>query len=268
MMMNLYRRNIRAAREPRRGTRALLAITITFCAIAVMDLVLGGMFRNTARSMLAPVLSSSHAASAAVFQGDFWRSRSALLREVTSLKMDIQKLRGETAGYDALRQENESLREMAKLAEENEGLTAPVISSFRSSPYGTFLIGAGREDGVVQNGLVLTDGGFVLGVVSEAAQRSATVQAVFSPTASLEVVVGTVAFTLDGKGGGNARAEVPRESELREGDAVLAPLYANRPVGVIGRIESASSSAYSSIYVVFPMNLNSIRYVYVIPPLE
>src|SRR5262249_54083449 len=154
-------------------------------------------------------------------------------------------------------------RTMAHLAGDMPGVTARVLSSYRTTPYGTFLIDAGENDGVHMGAIVLTPGGYVLGKVSNVSRSDATVEAFFAPGSKMNLVDGNVAFAAEGQGGGNASAEVPREAKVAVGDAVIAPEYGGRTAGTIMHIESASSSATAILSIRIPVNLDSLRFVYV-----
>ena len=80
----------------------------------------------------------------------------------------------------------------------------------------------------------------------------------------VEVTVAGSATLLEGRGGGNARALLPRGVEVKENDPVFAPSLGSRPVGVVGSIESDPSLAEQTIHVSLPVNLDSLRYVYVL----
>ncbi|TSC85685.1 MAG: hypothetical protein G01um10148_1071 [Parcubacteria group bacterium Gr01-1014_8] len=267
-MMNLYQRNkfkIRATTSnPRQG---LLVATFLILVVIGADVFMDGAIRSRIRPMLVPVASFGRSAVAAVAGQDFWSSRQALLNENESLRERIEKMEAQNAGFEALRDDYEALQKMMAVTDEEgeKGLIAPIASSFRASPYGTFIIGAGFTKGVREGDIVLSEGGFVLGAVSEVNAKSSLVRMVFAPGQKTEVVSGSTGFTISGRGGGNASAEVPREAALAEGAPVRASIYEGRPIGIIGNIESASSSAYAEIHVVFPINLNTVRYVYIVP---
>jgi cell shape-determining protein MreC len=171
----------------------------------------------------------------------------------------------EAARFKSLQEENDALREMAALAATEPGVTAPVLSSFDSSPYGTFTIGAGASSGITEGSIVLTQGGFVLGSVTDVAARTATVEAFFAPGKKIDMNVGGVAFVADGRGGGNARGEIARDALVKTGDTVLIPAFAHRPAGIVGELQAASSSAFTTLYIRLPFNLDTLRYVYVLP---
>lgn len=262
--MNLYRQS--NGFRTHGGRRTFLAFTVLIIVIAFLDLFLGGRVRSALREFLSPIARSGEYVSSAVLRSDYWSSRKALMRENQSLREELNRVRERSALFDVIEEDNASLRSLARLAEKEGGVTAEVISSFRASPYGTFLIGAGKTSGVDVGSIVMSGEGFVLGTVMEAASDTALVKFAFAPENTLDVSVGNISFSLTGRGLGNARAQVSREVKLEERTLVRAPIFAQRPVGIIGKIESASSSAYSDIFVYLPTNLNTIRFVHVLPP--
>ena len=88
------------------------------------------------------------------------------MEENAALREQISRLEERSAAYQVLVEENKSLREMTRAASLGVGVTAPVISSFRASPYGTFLIGAGSADGISPGDIVLSSENFVIGRAS------------------------------------------------------------------------------------------------------
>jgi cell shape-determining protein MreC len=263
-MMNSFQRNIKFAKNPAQS-RVLVFVTVVVVCAAVVDVVSGGTLRNIARASIAPVSRAMHAASATLMGDDFWSSRAALISEIEALESQVSVLAARGASFDAVVEENKSLRDMALLAAVEGGVTAPVISSFYASPYGTFHIGAGSDAGVAAGDLALAEGGYVLGEITDVARKTSTARTVFAPGMSVDVVIGSVGFRVEGRGGGNGRAEVPREALLVGGEVVVAPSFGGRPIAIIGKVASTSASALSDVYVVFPVNLSSIRFVHIVP---
>lgn len=259
-MTNLYRRNDRGS---------FLKIAAAFAVLAglvfVFDYATDGLARTAVRAVGAGVGVAYDSVRGSVFESDLLASRVALQDENRALRADLQLQAEKVALYEFLKDENEQLRGMARLAEAEDGVTVPIASSFDSSPYGTFLIGSGESGGVREGAMVLTPGGFVLGSVASADRYSAVVESFFAPGREVPVRARDETFSAHGRGSGNARASVPRETRLSVGDVVVAPEFGSRPVGVIGRIESATSSATATLYIRVPVNVDALSYVYVVP---
>lgn len=257
--MNLYRRN---EKTPLAG---IFAVTFTLAVLLfAVDFTTGGGVREQVRAVGGAGLSVAASAASAVENSGFFTTRRSLEMENESLRRELSLAAELLASAPRLESENESLRAIARLAGSAPGQTARVISSFRTTPYGTFMIDLGRDDGIGEGFLVLTEGGYVLGEVTDVLAREATVRTVFAPGVAVDLVTGNTAFSAEGRGGGNARAEIPREAVVAVGDSVRAPLFANRAAGVIGSIEGASSSATQTLHIRVPANLDSMQFVYVI----
>lgn len=260
--MNTYYR-IRHTRRP--GRRTLLAVTAAVVVLFALDLLSGGVIRGQIRTIAATIFRGADVVAAPAVEGVF-TTRGSLVSQNAALRSRVAALEDLVASREVLRAENEELRQLTRLAERStKGIAARIISSVSASPYGTFLINAGREEGVVQGSLVQTAGGFVIGRVADVAANSSLVSAIFAPSASIEAVVAGAQTTLVGEGGGNAQAQVPRTLNVRAGDIAYAPSLAGRPVGMVGRVASSSASAAQSLYLRIPTNLSAVRIVYVTP---
>jgi len=245
---------------------AFLIVILLSVVLFGFDTLTSGLVRSYARTLGSLGWGALASATTAVNANGLLTTRSALARENIELQERVALYEEEIARYRAIQIQNDSLREMARLVEtEGSAVTARVLSSFRVSPYGTFLIGAGEQDGVMSGSLVLTPGGFVLGTVSDSDTHTATVDAVFAPAHTTDVIVNEYAMAAEGRGGGNARAELPRDAVVAVGDAIIVPEFNGRIAGVIGKIESASSSATQTLFIRLPQNLDTLRFVYVIP---
>ena len=225
----------------------------------------GGALRALSRSVSARLWSASAYVRGAVSNSGFLSSRASLAAENATLRGTLAQYQEDAAGYQVLKQENDSLRSMLHLAQTERGITAPVISSVISSPYGTFLVGAGTADSVAVGSLVVTEGGFVAGTVSETSARSSLVTELFAGGSSVNVLVAGAPAEALGRGGGNARISLPRDVLVQNGDPVTAPSLGGRAVGVVGKVISDPGNALQTVYVILPVNLSALAYVYVVP---
>lgn len=247
------------------GRSQLLFATILVLLIVLADLLSGGMVRGAMRSLTARVWAVSAYMRGAILESGYFASRAALSSENAGLREDLAQYREDAAAYQVLKQENESLRAMLRLAQSQPGITAPIVSSVISSPYGTFLVGAGTADAIEKGNLVVTEGGFVVGTISEVSTHTSLVNELFAGGSSVAVLVGGTSIEAEGRGGGNARIIVPRGISIAPGDPVTSPSLGGRAVGIVGKVESDPASAVQTVYVVLPVNLGALRYIYVVP---
>lgn len=260
--MSLYLRNDR-----RRARSRLLIATIIVIALFLIDALSGGAVRAIVRTGGTLLWRGSAQIESAIFGSGFFSTRRAMQSENEALRREIAVLESEVAGHEGLLQEIAELRKLVRLAESSAGVTAPIISSTRSSPYGTFLIGAGVADGLTVGNVVLAAGenGFAVGEIADVHQKSALVREVFAPGVTLDGRLRGADLSFEGQGGGNARATAPRALAVAEGDPVTSGLYGGRLIGVVGSVSSDSASAYKSVYVRTPVSVSELQFVYVVP---
>ena len=249
-----------------RARRRLLLTTVVVLVLFAADLATGGMIRSAVHAAAASIWSATSSARSTVGDSGYFSSRRSLAEDNASLREQLAQYQERAAGFAVASEENKALRSMLKLTELEQGITAPVVSSFRASPYGTFMIGAGTAD-AAPGSLVLTEGGFVIGRVVDIDTRVALVNALFAADTETDALVAGTAVSVVGLGGGNARTSVPRGVHVALGDIVTAPSLRGRAIGIVGNVESDPTDADQTVHVRLPVNVEALRYVYVVPAL-
>jgi len=247
----------------RRQRRNLFIATALVLLILAIDFFSGGTLRALTRQGGSALWRSANGALSRAGQSGFFTSRASLARENQLLKEEIAGLQEEQAQNAALAAENDQLRAIVHLAQSAPGLTAPVTSSFKASPYGTFLIGAGSADGIAKGSIVESADGSIVGRVADVSAHQSLVVGLFAPGASVEALAGGTPVVLSGKGGGNAEGGLPRGARVAAGDPVFSPAFGQRAIGVVGKVEGGIASASTKIYVRSIVNLESLSFVYV-----
>src|SRR3990167_3977923 len=230
-MMNSYRQN----KSPHRRLFALTALVIF---LFVVDVLTSGSVRHQLRGGAVVFREWSAYIGRGISGSGFFSTRASLEAQNRSLTEELAQYEERAGAYEVVRSENEQLRAFVRLVEsmsrDAQGVTAPVVSSVRTSPYGTFLIGAGAQDGIVRGSLVLTGGGFVVGKVTDMGAHTAVVSEIFAPGSAVEAQVGGAPISAVGSGGGNARAKVPRALSFTISPPVTAPGLGQRAIGIGG----------------------------------
>ena len=242
-----------------------MRLVATSAAVAILfafDFFSGGALRAPARSLAASVSLAAGNAGVAITRRGIFATKASLARENDTLRTQLTEAHAAVSEAAALRDENAHLRALAHLAERAPGIAAPIVSVFGASAYGTFLIGAGTDQGIAAGDIVFSEDGFAIGRVSEAGAKTALVTELFVAGSSLPIVVAQSQITAEGQGGGNARARAPRGLDVKEGDIATAPSHAGAPVGIVLKIESDSASAYTTLYLRTPANLSALRFVF------
>jgi len=244
--------------------RRLFAMTLLVIVVFLIDLISGGTIRALAQNAAASIGGVSVRVFNAVKYSGIFHTRATLAAQNQALEAQIARYEAQAAAYKALQEENAQLATQAHLAQDNTGITVPVVSSLRSSPYGTFLIGAGSAEHIKQNALVLTDLGFVVGRVTDVSAHTSLVTELFASGKTVSALVAGANATLGGAGGSNARAQIPRGIAVTAGDIVTSGSVGGRPIGIVGKVESRPADAYSTVYMRLPQNIYSLRFVFVL----
>lgn len=243
--------------------RSMLVYALFVLIIFATDYFSGSIIRSYVRSGSASVQSLG-ASAYSVFDSGYFASHSSLVRENQELREELRSRIDRDALVSSLDDELALLKSALQTSENSEGRTVPVRSSLRSSPFGTFLIGAGSAEGVQIGDRVHTLQGLLLGTVVSVSNDTASVKMLFSAESEQEVVTNDIAFRAFGRGAGRARAEVNRDARISEGDVVYAPEISEAPAGVVGKVETDVSSALKVVHIHLPVELTTLRYVYVV----
>ena len=106
---------------------------------------------------------------------------------------------------------------------------------------------SGSADGIVSGSLVLTSGGFVVGIVGNWSSHHDRYRSVCAGSINRRKCK-WYSIIAHGSGGGNARIQVPRGLAVAIGDIVWRWALGQRPIGIVGSISSSSASASEELY--------------------
>lgn len=251
-------------REQTSARNRLLWVTAFVVAVYIVDLALGGMLRGYVRIAASVFWQTGTRIERGIVRSGIFASHRELAAENEALRAQVAALEGQSAAAAAALSENTFLRSFAGVAADEPGITVPVTSSFSASPYGTFFIGAGSEEGIAAGSLVLAPDGYCIGRVVEVTARSALVSQLFAPGSELETLAGDVPLTLAGEGGGNATARAPRAAGVTVGAIVIAPSLGGRAVGQVGAVSPDVTDAHLNVSVRTPANIAALSFVRVV----
>jgi len=243
--------------------RRLIMASVLVVLIFAVDIFTGGAVRNDLRFVLSPVMRVAGSIWRNVADNGYFLDRRSLEARIQQLQDQLSHMQQDEANFSVLKQQDEQLKSLVHLATDTPGITAPIVSSLHASPYGTFLVGAGKSDGIEKGDLVIAGGGFVIGRISDVGDRSALVTELFAPNTSIDAIIDNAQVVVEGRGGGNAHAKVPHGITVSVGDPVTAPSLRGKPIGIVGSAQSQVTSAYSDVYIGMPINLQSLQYVYI-----
>ncbi len=234
-------------------------------ALAAALLLAGARFfvPDATFSLLAPVFRASDSA-AAVSRGvsNAFADSAARVRQNEILANEKDALAVENA---ALQKQVDSLTSLlgASGAQKSVAILASVAAHPPENPYDTFLVAAGKQEGVMIGMEAFGPGGAPVGIVSAVSASFSSITLFSAPGVQTRGWIGdkNVPITLSGAGGGVLRAAVARDAAVAVGDPVFVPGPGMLPIGKVARVESDPSSPNITVSIVSATNLFSVSIV-------
>ena len=199
----------------------------------------------------------------------FLSSKENLLNENSLLKNQIKLKEEDYALFDLLKKENEDLKNILnrKTADQNFLLSSILVKPFLS-PYDTLIIDVGSSNAVEVGDKVIVDGNIFIGYISEVHDNTSKVVLYSSAGEKIKILIGVnnIEKEAEGLGGGNFKAEMPRESDIKEGDPITMPSISTNIFGVVEKIEFKDSDSFQNILFKNPVNIGELKWVEVLLP--
>lgn len=170
---------------------------------------------------------------------------------------------GVRVSLELVRSENQQLRELLNLPNNENRHLARVVSRPESLPYDVLQIDAGGRDGIIMNAPVYHGTGQVMGFVSYVAPYYSLVTLVTSPgQKGTAFVFGPDVYArTEGMGGGVLRVRIPQGVSVVKDDIVVLPAAVSGYYGKISHVEARPTEPQQYAYVPLDTSLQSIRYV-------
>lgn len=259
------------------GTAVLLAGMMAWAGA-------NGRLSHAPQELLGAALVPFQKAAAMVSGGldEVWTKYTRIdeiMEENQRLKEENASLRQMMVDYDDIKAENEAFRDLARIQEENpeyEYASGFIIGRDPLDQFGGFTIDQGSLNGVEKGDIVVSDQGYLVGLVLESGLNSSKVLTILSPSLN---AAGVVSRTRD-NGILNGSAEyspqglttfthLSRDSQATLGDEVITTgLGGVFPAGIlVGTIEELipESSGKSVIAVIRPgQEIEDLKHVFVI----
>ena len=257
----------------------VLAFLLGFMIYAISQNGVGAVTSQIAGAISAPFqkLSSYISETATDFFGKFVNAQE-YYEQNQQLREEIAELREDMVDYDKIKKENEQLKELAGLKEEDPNIqmvAATVVARDPSERFGSFTIDKGSLHGIKVRDTVITAEGLV-GVVTEVGEVYSKVTTILSPelkigameqgTGEIGIVTGTVALSEENS---CKLSNLGTDSEIKEGDLIVTSgaggIY---PRGVIigkaGAIqtEEYGITSYTKVTPVF--DVKTVKQVFII----
>lgn len=195
------------------------------------------------------------------------------------LEAENAELRQQMVDYDRIKAENEAYKALARIQDTNAEATyvsAFVIGRDPLDEFGGFTLDQGTTDGVTVNDAVISDRGYLLGMVVEADATSCKVMTILHPsfnaagvisrTRENGIVTGSADYASDGL---CELTNLDRATEARKGDQVITTglggvFPANLLVGTVQEVVPEQSGKSSSAVIKPGADPRTAKHVFII----
>lgn len=244
-------------------TKRIVLVTVTFIAITLFALLLPRLLIFVSGVVLAPITAISEWFE----QSDqmipvMLRDRTELTAEIKRLESELVVAKGQDQTFYRLQDENNRLRTLLGATPE-ERIVAGVIARPNDLPYDLLQIDQGVDDAIVEGALVYAGNDQLLGQVVYVARDYSLVKLFTSPESELTgFIAGPDALvTIEGVGGGVARAKVPQGVPISIGNLVYLPSVQPGMFGRIEFIDNRPSQPEQYAYITLDIALQSLHFV-------
>lgn len=171
----------------------------------------------------------------------------------------------ESADYNALKSENEILREALRLRPSEEAISAPVIARPPQVPLDTLLLGAGEDDGLKEGDMVLAGDRVLVGQIVKISRNTATVK--------LNSFAGNISYgfsertlepiEMQGVGGGSMEVRVPIDFDILVSDKIMTEGGKAYLIAGVAGVEEDRSLGFKKVLMALPVNISKSNIVFI-----
>lgn len=195
------------------------------------------------------------------------------------LEAENAELRQQMVNYDRIKAENDAYKALARIQDTNSEasyVSAFVIGRDPLDEFGGFTLDQGSTDGVAVNDAIISDRGYLLGVVVEVDATSCKVMTILHPsfnaagvisrTRENGIITGSADYAADGQ---CVLTDLDRATEARKGDQVITTglggvFPANLLVGTVQEVVPEQSGKSSSAVILPGADPRTVKHVFII----
>ena len=195
------------------------------------------------------------------------------------LEAENAELRQQMVDYDRIKAENDAYKALARIQDTNSEATyvsAFVIGRDPLDEFGGFTLDQGSTDGVAVNDAIISDRGYLLGVVVEVDATSCKVMTILHPsfnaagvisrTRENGIITGSADYAADGQ---CVLTNLDRATEARKGDQVITTglggvFPANLLVGTVQEVVPEQSGKSSSAVILPGADPRTVKHVFIV----
>ena len=243
-----------------------------------------GRLTAAPQELLGVILTPFQKAAAVVSGGigtvwEKYTSIDKVMEQNEQLEAENAELRQQMVDYDRIKAENEAYKALANIQKKNSNATYVsgfVIGRDPLDEFGGFTLDKGTADGVAVNNAVISDRGYLLGMVVEADPTSCKVMTILHPsfnaagvisrTRENGIITGNADYAADGQ---CVLTNLDRATEARKGDQVITTglggvFPANLLVGTVQEVVPEQSGKSSSAVILPGADPRTVKHVFII----
>jgi cell shape-determining protein MreC len=199
---------------------------------------------------------------------NFFIFKNNLIQEKEKLNQENIALRLELADTEILKKEISDLKDLLGLKEKEKKYDiVSVLSGPGQNPYDILLLDFNASSSAVSVGkTIFADDDFILGKIISLNGSMAQAKLFSSADTQLSVTIGdqNIPATAIGQGNGNFFISLPRDTKIKEGDAVRVSSVGQSLLGLVGKIIKEPNDPFQKIYFRSPVNLSELKWVKVL----
>ena len=211
--------------------------------------------------------------------GEKYTSIDDVMDRNEQLEAENAELRQQMVDYDRIKAENDAYKALARIQDTNSEasyVSAFVIGRDPLDEFGGFTLDQGSTDGVAVNDAIISDRGYLLGVVVEVDATSCKVMTILHPsfnaagvisrTRENGIITGSADYAADGQ---CVLTNLDRATEARKGDQVITTglggvFPANLLVGTVQEVVPEQSGKSSSAVILPGADPRTVKHVFIV----
>lgn len=243
-----------------------------------------GRLTAAPQELLSVVLTPLQKATSALSGGaaSVWEKYTSIddvMDRNEQLEAENAELRQQMVDYDRIKAENDAYKALARIQDTNSEasyVSAFVIGRDTLDEFGGFTLDQGSTDGVAVNDAIISDRGYLLGVVVEVDATSCKVMTILHPsfnaagvisrTRENGIITGSADYAADGQ---CVLTNLDRTTEARRGDQVITTglggvFPAKLLVGTVQEVVPEQSGKSSSAVILPGADPRTVKHVFII----
>ena len=226
---------------------------------------------------LQKVTSALSGGAASVWEK--YTSIDEVMEQNEQLEAENAELRQQMVDYDRIKAENDAYKALARIQDTNSEasyVSAFVIGRDPLDEFGGFTLDQGSTDGVAVNDAIISDRGYLLGVVVEVDATSCKVMTILHPsfnaagvisrTRENGIITGSADYAADGQ---CVLTNLERATETKMGDQVITTglggvFPANLLVGTVQEVVPEQSGKSSSAVILPGADPRTVKHVFIV----